>query len=68
MTEAMPFLQKAILLSYAPRSFAEGCFCGSAPNGNSLAGGIGNRRSDLILRCWIFANFRNGQYRSPQSV
>ena len=22
MTEAMPFLQKAILLSYAPRSFA----------------------------------------------
>lgn len=24
MTEAMPFLQKAILLSYAPRSFAGG--------------------------------------------
>lgn len=24
MTEAMPFLQKAILLSYAPRSFARG--------------------------------------------
>ena len=24
MTEAMPFLQKAILLSYAPRSFSEG--------------------------------------------
>lgn len=24
MTEAMPFLQKAILLSYAPRPFAEG--------------------------------------------
>ena len=23
MTEAMPFLQKAILLSYAPRPFAE---------------------------------------------
>ena len=28
MTEAMPFLQKAILLSYDPRPFAEGCFCG----------------------------------------
>ena len=26
MTEAMPFLQKAILLSYAPRSFAGGIF------------------------------------------
>ena len=26
MTEAMPFLQKAILLSYAPRSFVRGCF------------------------------------------
>ena len=26
MTEAMPFLQKAILLSYAPRSFREGLF------------------------------------------
>ena len=24
MTEAMPFLQKAILLSYAPRSFVVG--------------------------------------------
>ena len=24
MTEAMPFLQKAILLSYAPRSFGRG--------------------------------------------
>ena len=24
MTEAMPFLQKTILLSYDPRSFAEG--------------------------------------------
>ena len=24
MTEAMPFLQKAILLSYAPRSFQAG--------------------------------------------
>ena len=24
MTEAMPFLQKAILLSYAPRSFVRG--------------------------------------------
>ena len=24
MTEAMPFLQKAILLSYAPRSFERG--------------------------------------------
>lgn len=27
MTEAMPFLQKAILLSYAPRSFGPGVFC-----------------------------------------
>ena len=27
MTEAMPFLQKAILLSYAPRSFGAGSFC-----------------------------------------
>ena len=26
MTEAMPFLQKAILLSYAPRSFRRGYF------------------------------------------
>ena len=26
MTEAMPFLQKAILLSYAPRSFGAGAF------------------------------------------
>ena len=26
MTEAMPFLQKAILLSYAPRSFQRGDF------------------------------------------
>lgn len=26
MTEAMPFLQKAILLSYAPRSFGRGIF------------------------------------------
>ena len=26
MTEAMPFLQKAILLSYAPRSLAGGFF------------------------------------------
>lgn len=26
MTEAMPFLQKAILLSYAPRPFPRGCF------------------------------------------
>ena len=27
MTEAMPFLQKAILLSYAPRSFGGGFLC-----------------------------------------
>ena len=27
MTEAMPFLQKAILLSYAPRSYTGGIFC-----------------------------------------
>lgn len=26
MTEAMPFLQKAILLSYDPRPFAPGAF------------------------------------------
>ena len=26
MTEAMPFLQKAILLSYDPRPFSRGCF------------------------------------------
>ena len=26
MTEAMPFLQKAILLSYDPRPFGRGCF------------------------------------------
>ena len=26
MTEAMPFLQKAILLSYAPRSLTAGLF------------------------------------------
>ena len=26
MTEAMPFLQKAILLSYAPRPFVPGAF------------------------------------------
>ena len=26
MTEAMPFLQKAILLSYAPRSLCRGIF------------------------------------------
>ena len=26
MTEAMPFLQKAILLSYAPRPFGPGSF------------------------------------------
>ena len=26
MTEAMPFLQKAILLSYDPRPLAGGCF------------------------------------------
>ena len=26
MTEAMPFLQKTILLSYDPRSFASGIF------------------------------------------
>lgn len=26
MTEAMPFLQKAILLSYDPRPFGSGCF------------------------------------------
>lgn len=26
MTEAMPFLQKAILLSYAPRSLQQGFF------------------------------------------
>ena len=26
MTEAMPFLQKAILLSYAPRPFGRGVF------------------------------------------
>ena len=26
MTEAMPFLQKAILLSYAPRPFRRGAF------------------------------------------
>ena len=29
MTEAMPFLQKAILLSYAPRSFGAGLFYAS---------------------------------------
>lgn len=27
MTEAMPFLQKVILLSYDPRPFAPGGFC-----------------------------------------
>ena len=27
MTEAMPFLQKAILLSYDPRPLARGLFC-----------------------------------------
>ena len=27
MTEAMPFLQKAILLSYDPRPFRRGPFC-----------------------------------------
>ncbi len=26
MTKAMPFLQKAILLSYDPRRFCTGCF------------------------------------------
>ena len=37
MTEAMPFLQKAILLSYAPRSF----------------GGIGNYYSfKQTLKCY----------------
>ena len=30
MTEAMPFLQKAILLSYDPRPFGRGIFFGSA--------------------------------------
>lgn len=30
MTEAMPFLQKAILLSYAPRPFPEGLFMSRA--------------------------------------
>ena len=30
MTEAMPFLQKAILLSYAPRPLAGGFFIGAA--------------------------------------
>ena len=29
MTEAMPFLQKAILLSYAPRSLKRGFFFSS---------------------------------------
>ena len=27
MTEAMPFLQKTILLSYDPRPFGAGSFC-----------------------------------------
>ena len=27
MTKAMPFLQKAILLSYDPRPFCRGLFC-----------------------------------------
>ena len=32
MTEAMPFLQKAILLSYAPRSLLAGCLAISSHN------------------------------------
>ena len=31
MTEAMPFLQKAILLSYDPRPFVRDIFCYNQP-------------------------------------
>ena len=31
MTEAMPFLQKTILLSYDPRPFVRCVFCGLLP-------------------------------------
>ena len=40
MTEAMPFLQKAILLSYAPRPFLQGVyfFGDPVPAGAGFAG------------------------------
>ena len=36
MTEAMPFLQKAILLSYDPRPFAAGAFLHHVPGSGSV--------------------------------
>ena len=45
MTEAMPFLQKAILLSYAPRPFCGGIFAGyrSVPKGRVRSAGCAAR-------------------------
>lgn len=37
MTEAMPFLQEAILLSYAPRPFSGGVFLLYDKGGEGLA-------------------------------
>ena len=49
MTEAMPFLQKAILLSYDPRPLWPGAFCG-------LEGVI--KKICLILREGLANNFQ----------
>ena len=48
MTEAMPFLQKAILLSYDPRPFREGAFV--CPVGFYGAGRFCQRRCFLVER------------------
>ena len=50
MTEAMPFLQKAILLSYAPRSLGRGvfsCICGFRRRKRE---GEAVRRTDGVFR------------------
>ena len=44
MTEAMPFLQKAILLSYAPRPFGGGYFFPVAPGESKFIPVRGNPR------------------------
>ena len=53
MTEAMPFLQKAILLSYAPRSFGRGflgvCLCAKVLERDKRGIGLGGWSLDSSL-------------------
>lgn len=51
MTKAMPFLQKAILLSYDPRPFRTGFFASKNPEKSTHSAGKYDLRSICLFFC-----------------